>query len=157
MSKKTSISTENYSRVGSRLKSVIAHQEHQEKSENPITSIQARLTPKAVKPLPAPLPMQREPISSELRCRCTRSERKRWHEFAYLLTGEPNRFSHIFRALLLLLGNSKQTLLNDLRPMFQSLENPPKNDSLAITLYEQRLAELLWEALRRAEKPQYER
>ena len=91
-------------------------------------------------------------MASSLRCRCTDNERKKWHDFAKDVTGEHNQFSHVFRAMLLILENSNDHLMK-LLPEMKSLKVPAKHDALAITLYEQKLSQILWDAIKGAGRP----
>ncbi|MBD1848356.1 hypothetical protein H6F89_34410 [Cyanobacteria bacterium FACHB-63] len=90
-----------------------------------------------------------EAMLCEMRCRCTKSERRKWHDFAYRLTGEPNTLSHILRALLVLLEHAEGDF-EKMSALVQALEKPSKNDSLQVALYEQKLAQILWETMRRS-------
>lgn len=97
-------------------------------------------------------PQAKEMMASSLRCRCTDNERKKWHDFAKDVTGEHNQFSHVFRAMLLILENSNDHLMK-LLPEMKSLKVPAKHDALAITLYEQKLSQILWDAIKGAGRP----
>lgn len=92
-------------------------------------------------------------MTSELRCRCTKSERKKWHDFSMRITGAPNQFSHVFRAMLLLLEHAEDELEKQQHKL-EVLENPSKQDPLAVTFYEQKLANFIWGAMRRAGRPE---
>jgi len=87
----------------------------------------------------------------QLRVRCTKSERKRWNDFAHNITGEANRFSHLFRALLILAEKAEPGLTSQLEQI-QALPLPQKSDSLAVAHYEDSLSKILWEAIRRSGK-----
>ncbi len=98
------------------------------------------------------LPIEEEGKRTELKFRCTASERDRWHEFSEKVTGRRNKLSNVMRSLLLLLEHSEGqiealgTSLKDVKP-------PPKGDALKTVLYEKKIASVLWEAIRRASKP----
>lgn len=87
----------------------------------------------------------------QLRVRCSRAERKRWNDFAYNITGESNRFSHLFRALLLLAERAEPGLLSQVAQI-RALPLPQKSDPLAVAHYEERLSRVLWEGVRRSAK-----
>lgn len=97
-------------------------------------------------------PEAKEIMTTTLRCRCTENERKKWHDFAKSITGEHNQFSHVLRSMLLLLENSYEQLTK-LLPEMRQLKVPPKNDSMAIALYEQKLTQILWDAIKAAGRP----
>ncbi|MBW4422799.1 MAG: hypothetical protein KME13_27080 [Myxacorys californica WJT36-NPBG1] len=92
---------------------------------------------------------RRETMCSEIRVRCTNSERKKWQDFAYRLSGEPNTFSYILRALLILLEHAEGDF-GKMSPLVRALEKPPKNAPLQVALFEQKLAQILWESMRRS-------
>lgn len=149
MAKKVPLLGPDYNPVGSRLQRITSDEDEQEsgrKGKGESSGISTSRT-RAFNSL-----MEKEAMTAELRCRCTRSERRKWHEFAQRMTGEPNRLSSFLRAMLLLLEHADPQL-QQLRPILEQLVNPPKSDSMAMILYERRLAELVWEALRRAGKP----
>jgi hypothetical protein len=97
-------------------------------------------------------PRTKEMMATSLRCRCTENERKKWHDFAKNVTGEHNQFSHVFRSMLLLLENSDEQLIK-LLPEMKQLKVPAKKDSMAIALYEQKLSQILWDAIKAAGRP----
>ncbi len=98
------------------------------------------------------LPTGREPKESSFRFRCTQSERKKWHDIARELTGEHSRLSHIARAAFLLVENAYDEL-KKAAPEIQRVRYPAKTDNLAQALYEQRLAQVLYDAIKAAGRP----
>jgi hypothetical protein len=87
-----------------------------------------------------------------LRFRCSESERKKWHDISREITGEHNQLSHVLRACLLILENSYEQL-KKVSPEMQRIKRPPVTDGLALALYEHRIAQLLFDAMRAAGRP----
>ncbi|BAS60249.1 hypothetical protein NIES2135_65060 (plasmid) [Leptolyngbya boryana NIES-2135] len=165
MGKRATVLDVNYNPVGSRLQRVIS----------PLSDLDQSLTvPQDSEPLDQSKPTEldegagnsqssltamarsqpkagerREIMSSEIRVRCTNSERKKWQDFAYRLTGEPNTFSHIFRALLVLLEHAEEDF-GRMSELVRLLTKPPKNDPLQVALFEHKIAQILWESMRRS-------
>lgn len=182
MAKRAPILSQDYNPVGARLQKALAPIEEEKsapqaprevqvptKKEEPIINdkvvtsnqfLKAPPQPAQRKPMVTPrqespivdAPQAKEMMASSLRCRCTDNERKKWHDFAKDVTGEHNQFSHVFRAMLLILENSTDHLMK-LLPEMKSLKVPAKHDSLAITLYEQKLSQILWDAIKGAGRP----
>lgn len=181
MAKKAPILSKNYNPVGEKLRRVLETAAEtsdaplQPKAKEPAQVVEKEpsheVVPESVNEAPAAdniveLPKQsagaksphkstssKNAMTSELRCRCTKSERKKWHDFAMRVTGAPNQFSHVFRAMLLLLEHAEKELEKQNHKL-EVLENPSKQDPLAVTFYEQKLASFVWEALRRAGRPE---
>lgn len=102
-------------------------------------------------PIPA-FPTDRELKSVSVRFRCTLSERKKWHEITRELTGDHNNLSHFVRAAMLLVESAHEPLRR-VAADIQRLRKPATTDALGITLFEQRLAQHLYDALRAAGRP----
>ena len=169
MAKRAPILPENYNPVGERLRRVVeAPEEPQIKREDKVVDINRPTssviaTPTAVpeqiyqtpstekEPIPE-LPTDKELKDVSVKFRCTLSERKKWHDITHEVTGEQNQLSHLIRAALLLVENSYEHL-KKVAPEMQRLKNPAKSDSLAITLYEQRLSQHLFDAIKGAGRP----
>jgi hypothetical protein len=94
----------------------------------------------------------RELKEAYLRFRCSESERKKWHDIAREITGEHNQLSHVLRAALLLLENSYDQL-KKVSPEMQRIKRPPVSDALGLALYEHRIAQLLFDAVKAAGRP----
>jgi hypothetical protein len=161
MAKRAPILGEDYDPVGARLKKVTESEEtgvddqlQVEKIHEPKEDERQTVEREEKKTDYFPESTLREAMTSALRCRCTKTERKRWHQFSQNLTGEMNRFSHIFRAILLLLEHGEEEF-QKLAPHIQRIEEPSKNDPLAMALYEQKVAEVLWEGIRRSGRPKF--
>lgn len=97
-------------------------------------------------------PRAKEMMVTALRCRCTEAERKKWHDYAKEVTGEHNQFSHVMRAMFLLLENSHEHLLK-LLPEMKALKIPAKQDAIGVALYEQKLSQILWDGIKGAGRP----
>lgn len=87
-----------------------------------------------------------------VRFRCALSERRKWHELTRELSGDHNNLSHFIRAALLLVENAQEELQR-LAPDIQRFQKPATTDPLGLTLYEQRLAQLLYDAIKAAGRP----
>ena len=169
MAKRAPILPDNYNPVGERLRRVVeAPPEPQINREEKVIDIHrpissavaapvARLEPEYQAPSTEKEPIPEIPTGKELKdvsvkFRCTLSERKKWHEITHEVTGEQNQLSHLIRAALLLVENSYEHL-KKVAPEMQRLKNPAKSDALAITLYEQRLSQHLFDAIKGAGRP----
>lgn len=105
------------------------------------------------------MPLFRDPRRTERelkdaypRFRCSESERKKWLDIAREMTGEHNQLSHVLRACLLLLENSYDQL-KKVSPEMQRIKRPPVQDALGLALYEHRIAQLLFDAVKAAGRP----
>ena len=99
-------------------------------------------------------PVGKELKESSVRFRCTTIERKKWHSLSFELTGESGRLSHIIRAALLLIENSYEELKRNSSEI-QRVRHPAKVDQLGLLLYEQRIAEFLYDAIRGSGRPKW--
>ncbi len=169
MAKRAPILPDNYNPVGERLRRVVeAASEPQISKEEKIIDIHrpapAQETPLAVvsepthiepivekKPIPE-IPTDKELKDVSVKFRCTLSERKKWHDITHEVTGEQNQLSHLIRAALLLVENAYDQL-KKVSPEMQRLKNPAKSDALAITIYEQRLSQYLFDAIKGTGRP----
>jgi len=164
MAKRAPILPENYNPVGERLRSFTQPLTLAGTSSEPVEISMSRIeTPDPVAAAPE-FPMLRErelipdvPTEKELkavsvRFRCTPSERKKWHEITRELSGDHNNLSHFIRAAMLLLENSHDQLTK-LAPDIQRFRKPGTTDMLGITLYEQRLSQYLYDAIKSAGRP----
>lgn len=168
MAKRAPILPENYNPVGERLKRltqpfplslapampviVAPHAALMPATtvENPVTE-----PPRAVLREREPIlevPTDRELKGVSVRFRCTPSERKKWHEITRELSGDHNNLSHFIRAAMLLLENSHEQLTK-LAPDIQRFRKPGTTDMLGITVYEQRLSQYLYDAIKSAGRP----
>ena len=86
------------------------------------------------------------------RFRCTLSERKKWHEISRELTGDHNQLSHLIRAALLLVENSYEQLKKSSSEV-QRIKKPANTDMLGITFYEQKIAQVLFDAIKTTGRP----
>ena len=91
-------------------------------------------------------------LSTSLRTRVTRAEHQYWVDTCLRITGKQNQFSAIVRALLILLENSQEHL-DKHQDDLHRLRVPQRNDRLANTIYEYRLAEVLYDAISSAGRP----
>ena len=80
------------------------------------------------------------------------SERKKWHEITRELSGDHNNLSHFIRAAMLLVENAHEQLKR-LAPDIQRFKKPATTDAIGITLYEQRLAQYLYDAMKATGRP----
>jgi len=183
MGKRAPILSQDYNPVGARLQKALApvpeerpapqitrevqtqirREEPVQRSEKVVTSSQFLKAPpqpqerriaspiERLEPI-ADAPQTKEMMITSLRARCTENERKKWHDFAKDVTGEHNQFSHVFRAMLLILENSHEHLMK-LLPEMKGLKVPAKKDSMGIALYEQKLSQILWDAIKGAGRP----
>ncbi len=93
-----------------------------------------------------------ERFNAFLRCRVTPEERDYWNRTIHDLTGQPQQFSRIFRALLVILDHSKEQL-TEVWPKERSGIGPSKLSSVAMALDEFGVAKLIWEAIDKAGPP----
>ncbi|NER26429.1 MAG: hypothetical protein F6J89_02080 [Symploca sp. SIO1C4] len=89
----------------------------------------------------------------EIKFMCSPSERDRWHEYSYKITGKRNSLSNVIRSLLLILEHS-EAQLERVSETIREVQTPPRGDSLKTILYEKKIASVIWEAVRRASKIQ---
>lgn len=162
MAKRAPILPDNYNPVGDRLRRVLQPATLSQENERRIVS----LTPPPAESEHAPSPEvvlpEREqvpevPIDKELkttsvRFRCSMSERRKWHSMTQEFSGDHNNLSHFIRATMLLLENADEQLRR-LAPDIQRFRKPATTDTLGIALYEQRLAQLLYDAIKSAGRP----
>lgn len=94
----------------------------------------------------------REDKLMSVHVRCTASERNKWHDISREVTKENNTFSHIMRACLLLMENSYDEL-KKLSPDLQRLKRPALQDALGVAMYEKRISQYLYDAIRAAGRP----
>jgi hypothetical protein len=161
MVKRAPILPDNYNPVGERLRRVVdADSEpliiREEKIVDlirPASLPEAAVQPeiKTKEPIPE-IPTDKEIKDVSVRFRCTPSERKKWHEITREIAGDHNQLSHFVRACLLLLENS-QGQLERVGTDIQRMKKPASNDSLALALYEQQLAQYLFDAIKAAGRP----
>jgi hypothetical protein len=102
-------------------------------------------------PIPE-IPTDKELKLTSFRFRCTESERKKWHSIAQELTGEHSQLSHFARAAFMLMENAFDELQR-VAPDIQRLKYPAKTDPMGLALYEQRLAEFLFDAIKVSGRP----
>ena len=158
MAKKAPILNKNYNPVGEKLrralevKDVNTPKKIEKKSLNKTNTLP--VTKQVNIESPEKKQKQEGAKTYELRCRCSKFERDKWNKFALDFTGEPNHFSHIFRSILLLLEHAEINL-DELSRKVKELEKPSKRDLLAVSFYEQKLANYIFEAVRRAGKPNW--
>ena len=168
MAKRSPILSESYNPVGDRLRRFRSvGQPSVSPEESPSTSDESAGT-KAADDASAPLyepprirerlPIPEIPTGPELkgvsvRFRCTPSERKKWHEATRQLSGDHNNLSHFIRAAMLLFFDHANEPLMRLAPDIQRLRKPATTDMLGIVLYEQRLSEFLYDAIRASGHP----
>lgn len=98
------------------------------------------------------VPTDRELKQTSFRFRCTENERKKWHLMVQELTGEHSQLSHFARAAFMLMENAFEELQR-VAPDIQRLKYPAKTDQLGLTLYEQRLSEFLFDAIKASGRP----
>ena len=162
MAKRAPILPDNYNPVGERLRRVA---QPFPSSATPVEKVVA--LPSVDTALPDESPpisvlREREPIPEiptdhelktvSVRFRCSASERKKWHGITRELSGDHNNLSHFIRAAMLLLENSHDQLMK-LAPDIQRFRKPGTTDTLGITLYEQRLSQYLYDAIRATGRP----
>ena len=98
------------------------------------------------------VPNDKELKQTSLRFRCTERERKKWHTMAQELTDNHGQLSHFARAAFVLIENAFEELQH-LAPDIQRLKYPASTDQLGLALYEQRLAEFLFDAIKASGRP----
>lgn len=155
---------DNYNPIGDRLKRAIAVPSVTPADELTSEHASTESIQETAIPLPTVMPLtidmlHAEPTGTELkessvRFRCTDSERKKWHSLAFELTGESGQLSHLIRSALLLLENSYEELKIN-RQQMQNLRHPGKADPIGLVLYEQRLAEFMFDAIRSTGRPKW--
>jgi hypothetical protein len=91
-------------------------------------------------------------LSTSMRTRVTREEHQHWTDVCLRITGKQNQFSALVRALLIILENAQDQLEKKL-PEIHRMRVPPRTDRLANSLYEYRLAEILYNAIEAAGRP----
>lgn len=102
-------------------------------------------------PIPE-VPTDRELKQASFRFRCTEIERRKWHSMAQELTGEHSQLSHFARAAFMLMENAFDELKRA-APDIQRLKYPAKSDHVGLVLYEQRLSEVLFDAIKASGRP----
>jgi hypothetical protein len=158
MAKRASILDVDYNPVGARLRTIVEPANDGLEDVSPA----AERTPYAV-PSPFAQPQQtslmrderrptREIKDAYLRFRCSESERKKWHDISREITGEHNQLSHVLRSCLLLLENSYEQM-KKVSPEMQRIKRPAVQDALGLALYEHRIAQLLFDAIKAAGRP----
>lgn len=157
MAKRASILDADYNPVGARLKTAV-----EAGNDDPSPEPDADGPPADANSAPTQhaLPSlvrddrkaARELKEAYLRFRCSESERKKWHDIAREITGEHSQLSHVLRAALLLLENSYEQL-KKVSPEMQRIKRPPVQDALGLALYEHRIAQLLFDAVKAAGRP----
>jgi hypothetical protein len=159
MAKRSTILDVDYNPVGARLRSAVSPLAPTDPESVPPVGSQANQQELLPSPPPEPTPLFRDPRRTEreikdayLRFRCSESERKKWHDIAREITGEHNQLSHVLRACLLLLENSYEQL-KKVSPEMQRIKRPPVQDALGLALYEHRIAQLLFDAVKAAGRP----
>ena len=164
MGKRAPILPEGYNPVGEALKKAInppvlvERPPPQEKvinlkpEEDAINKMSSQISMlKEKEPIPE-VPTDIELKRTSFRFRCTENERKRWHSMAQELTGEHSQLSHFARATFMLMEHAFEELTR-FAPDIQRLKYPAKADALGLTLYEQRLAEFLFDAIKASGRP----
>jgi hypothetical protein len=165
MAKRASVLDADYNPVGSRLQRVLQPETNQAIKPTQEDDADVNLdSPECASVYPSFKPIaqkkslenktdvsaaDREMMSCQIRLRCTDLERRKWQEFSYRLTGETNTFSHILRALLILLEQAEGEF-GKVSELARALTKPPKSNSLQVALYEQKLAQVFWETIRRS-------
>lgn len=159
MAKRSTILDVDYNPVGARLRSAVSPVTSDDGEAVPPVSSPANQQELLPSPPSEPTPLYRDPRRTEreikdayLRFRCSESERKKWHDIAREMTGEHNQLSHVLRACLLLLENSYEQL-KKVSPEMQRIKRPPVQDALGLALYEHRIAQLLFDAVKAAGRP----
>ncbi len=98
------------------------------------------------------VPTDRELKQTSFRFRCTENERKKWHAMTQEITGEHSQLSHFARASFMLMENAFDELKR-VAPDIQRLKYPAKTDQMGLALYEQRLTEFLFDAIKASGRP----
>lgn len=162
MGKRAPILPDNYNPVGDRLKRVLQPDATPPEPETKVgdqnivqlvtgdqDSAEGHLREREFVP---EIPVDKELKTASVRFRCSLSERKKWHTMTQEFSGDHNNLSHFIRAAMLLVENADEQLRR-LAPDIQRFRKPPTTDTLGIALYEQRLAQLLFDAIRVAGRP----
>lgn len=127
----------------------------------PVAAPPPRAAPQAIPPQPAAPPQVGEDaapaapmgrLTERIRVPVTPEEHELWHELAQRATGRRQNLSPLIRAMWSLLENA-QTVLEERAPQIASLKRPGKEKHLERALYEQRLAQHLYDALRAGGRP----
>lgn len=158
MAKRAPILPDNYNPVGERLQRLTQPLPSLSPASDNVIALPSSENP----PVAEPVLREREPIPDiptgpelktvSVRFRCSPNERKKWHELTRELSGDHNNLSHFIRAALLLVENAQEELQR-LAPDIQRFQKPATTDPLGLTLYEQRLAQLLYDAIKAAGRP----
>ena len=166
MGKRAPILPDDYNPVGERLRRVIAPQTDERVEEKvvemprpagkPRASVQreeecGEIAIEEKQPIPE-IPTGKEEKTTSLHISCTPAERRYWQDMAREVTGENHTMSNLMRAIMLLLENA-QDHLTKVSPDIQRLKRPPLQDSLAMTVYEKRIEQYLYDAIRTAGRP----
>ncbi len=169
MAKKASALSKDYNPIGSRLKQfnndTASPPEKPTSSKEQSKTSEPKTSPSIIKPeeerllevkeevfIDEHFPLEEGGKRTELKFRCSDSERERWHEFSQKVTGKRNRLSNVMRSLLLLLEHSEEQL-EKLNHHLKNVKSPPKGDRMKTLLYEKKIASVLWEAIRRSSRP----
>jgi hypothetical protein len=167
MAKRAPILSQNYNPVGARLRGALApipistDVEGGQGDKEPLQVKPAdvlKLMPQELNEgegrgrLPAVQRFVKEIKESYLRFRCTDAERKKWHDITREITGEHNQLSHVMRACLLVLENSYDEL-KKVSPDIQRMKRPSSQDSMGLAIYEQRISQYLFDAIKAAGRP----
>jgi hypothetical protein len=159
MGKRAPILPDNYNPVGERLQRLTQPPAVEPPGDNvialpttePLPVVESGPTLREREPIPD-IPTGPELKTVSVRFRCALSERKKWHELTRELSGDHNNLSHFIRAALLLVENAQEQLQR-LAPDIQRFQKPATTDPLGLTIYEQRLAQLLYDAIKAAGRP----
>lgn len=127
----------------------------------PVSAPTPRAAPQVIPPQPAQPPHVAEDaapaatrgrLTERIRVPVTPEEHELWHELARRATGRRQNLSPLIRAMWSLLENA-QSVLEERAPQIASLKRPGKEKHLERALYEQRLAQHLYDALRAGARP----
>ena len=162
MAKRAPILPDNYNPVGDRLRRVLQPAASTLEQDGKVTNLPQQVVEAEGASSPDVALREREqvpevPIDKELkttsvRFRCSLSERRKWHTMTQEFSGDHNNLSHFIRATMLLVENADEQLRR-LAPDIQRCRKPATTDTLGIALYEQRLAQLLYDAIKTAGRP----
>jgi hypothetical protein len=163
MAKRAPILSQDYNPVGARLRGVLSHvpststgsRAHEEQLETShVVEIKSHDSQEREGRgvIPNLQPFKKEIKESYLRFRCTDAERKKWHDITREITGEHNQLSHVMRACLLVLENSYDEL-KKISPDIQRMKRPSSQDSMGLAIYEQRISQYLFDAIKAAGRP----
>lgn len=87
----------------------------------------------------------------EIKFMCSGDERDRWHQYSHKITGKRNCLSNVIRSLLLILEDSEEQL-EKVSEAIKEIQTPPRGDALKTILFEKKIANVIWEAVRRSSK-----